>query len=251
MRLKQCLRYRIFSAPAVLFACLLAMPAAADDNGCATGAGALADAYVRTDPVYAYFFGDLELYVALNHTHFASGGDAVRCAHALAQALVKGNIQGHTAPDALRRRQDLDKRLDAMGIAPAPGQGTTAALQFATMSLQIERLARVLPRIAGGDYEVLLNAANQIEEQRMVVARNLGKLFHDPTAAGAFAQLEQPIREVADGEHQLIVFMAKMLVARQAREVASPQAGTDAPAAPPIEQPLLAEVPVPSEAPAQ
>lgn len=247
MTLQHQLRCRKLAVPAILFAWLLGAPAVAEDSGCATGAEALADAYVRTNPVYAYYLGDLELYVALNPQHFVPGGDAVRCAHALAQALVKGEIQGHAAPDALRRRQKLDSQLDTMGIAPAPSEGATDALQFAALSLQIEHLARVLPRVARGDYEALLTASNQIEEQRMAVARNLDKLYHDRSAAGAFSQLEKPIREVADAEHQLLVFMAKMLIARQAREIASPNPANQGDLAGDAEVPVLAEVPAPSE----
>ena len=96
---------------------LMAQPAFAQ-NGCDTGANALANAYVRGNPMYAIYFGDLRSYIIDNREHFVSNGDSIRCARVMAGVLTNAAVQTYD-PDALRSRDELNARLGSMGISPA------------------------------------------------------------------------------------------------------------------------------------
>jgi hypothetical protein len=204
--------YRIIRVIVIVLLFLSASFPVIAEEGCRTGASALGNAYVRLNPIYAYFYGNLESYVESNREHFVAGGDSIRCAQAMSQALITGAIQSYD-PDELREKQELDARLGALGIAPGPYQAT-ASQQLYAMGLQVARLARVLPSASNGNYQPLYTATNQLEEQQIFAAQMLVMLLQDPTMAEVFTQLEPLIREAANSEYQLLVGMALSLVAQ-------------------------------------
>jgi len=176
------------------------------EEGCRTGAVALGNAFIRSNAIYAYYFGTLESYVARERVHFVQGGDSIRCAKALSQALLKGAIRNYD-PNALRRKEELNARLGAMGISPGPAQ-PSASQQLYTMALQLDRLARVLPPAAAGDYEPLRRPTTELEQMQMFSAQMLSILLQDPMIADIFRQMEPMIRDVANLDYQILVGMA-------------------------------------------
>ena len=144
IRLRRVLRAGVLTLVMVLAAPL---PAAAD-SGCGSGGDALANAYARANPISAYYFGSVESYVSANRAHFQQGGDAIRCATALSQAFLNNAVQVYD-PDDLRRQNELNAQLGAMGVAPGPQQPNQAQ-QLYGISMQLSRLARVLPPAAPG-----------------------------------------------------------------------------------------------------
>jgi len=199
----------LFSLFTMIVLCFLVSSLVVAEECCRTGADALANAYVRANPIYAYFFGRLETYVSDNREHFVDGGDSIRCAKALSEALMKGSIQNYD-PDALRRKQELDARLGAIGITPGPPQATAAQQLFA-MALQLDRLVYALPPAANGNFQPLRTPRNQLEQQQMFAAQLFEMLLQDPTVAAVFRDLEPMIREAANLEYQILINMANNL----------------------------------------
>ncbi len=184
---------------------VMALPAFAQ-TGCQTGAGALANAYVRANPIYAMFFGDLESFVAENSAHFAAGSNAVRCARAMSKALMSGAI-GSYDPTALRRQQELNAKLGAMGISPGSPMPSASAMLYA-MSRQMAWLAEVLPAAAVGNFGPLRTPAT---EEQAFAARMFPFLLQDPTVRQVFLQQEPLIRQSAEAEFQQVVAIAQSL----------------------------------------
>jgi hypothetical protein len=202
--------YRIGRIPVLLLLILLAPFAAFAEEGCRTGASALGNAYVRANTLYAHFYGDIESYVAEHREHFVAGGDSIRCAQALSQALMSGAMRRYN-PDDLRRKRELDARMGAMGISPGPSQ-PSASQQLYGMSLQLSRLARVLPPAVNGNYQPLRTPANQLEQQQMFATQLLVMLLQDPEMAGVLQQVEPIIKDAVNLEFQILIGMAKGLV---------------------------------------
>ncbi|SRR6266568_6374095 len=183
------------------------LQAHAQDSGCRTGGTALADAYVLANPMYSYFLGELEPYVAANTQHFGANGDSVRCATALAQAFLGSAVQLYD-PGDLARQQELNAQLGAMGISPGP-QEATPSTQLFGLSMQLSRLARVLPAAAARDYRPLRTPEGELEELQMMAGQTLRMLLQqDPDMA---AVLEPLVREMAGLEHQALRQAAERL----------------------------------------
>lgn len=179
----------------------------AQEPGCRTGATALADAYVLANPMYSYFLGELEPYVAGNSEHFAANGDAIRCAAALSRAFLGSTIQLYDPSD--RERQDeANARLGAMGIAPGQQEATPSS-QLLSASMELSRLARVLPAVAVGDYGPLRTPTNEIEQMRQLAGQVFQMLLAgDPEMA---AMIQPLIRELASIEHRALLRAAERL----------------------------------------
>jgi hypothetical protein len=183
----------------------------AQEPGCRTGAAALADAYILANPLYAYFFGELEPYVAANSEHFRANGDAVRCAAALSRSFLASAIQLYD-PNDRRRQDELNARLGEMGISPGP-QESTPASQLYGAAMQLSRLARVLPAAAEGNYEPFRTPISELEQMQIVAGQLLRTLLQDPGIAGIMAQVEPVVRELASLEHQALRQAAAKLAA--------------------------------------
>jgi hypothetical protein len=206
-------RSRAVQLVTTLVLCFAAQPAAYAEPACRTGGKALADAFVLANPLSAYFFGSLEAYVANNTHHFRAGGDAIRCANALARAFLGSAVQLYD-PSDLRRQQELNARLGSMGISPGPQQ-PTASNQLYGISMQLSRLARVLPPAAAGDYGPLYTPTNELEQMQLAAAQVFQILLQDPSMASIFAQIEPIVREGANLEHRIISEAAARLASIQ------------------------------------
>jgi hypothetical protein len=88
---------------------------------------------------------------------------------ALSQAFLSSATQVYD-PDDLRRRQELDAEIGAMGINPGPQQATPSQ-QLYGISMQLSRLARVLPPAADGNYEPLYTPTNELEQMQIFAAQ--------------------------------------------------------------------------------
>jgi len=190
-------------------ATLLGAPAAAQDNGCATGANALGNAYVRANPIYALYFGELEPYVTSQRGHFAPAADAIRCARVLSGALVRGAILSYDSRD-FERQEVLNTQLESMGIP----RGTTqpsASTQLLMMARTFGWLARVLPAASGGDFRPMYTATDEEEQLGLFLRRLLVTLLQEPMAQGSLQQAEPIIRELAEIEYRTVVGWAGQL----------------------------------------
>ena len=184
---------------------VMALPAFAQ-TGCQTGASALANAYVRANPIYALFFGDLESFVAENSAQFAEGSNTVRCARAMSQALKSGAINSYD-PNALRQQQKLNADLGSIGISPGSPMPNASAMLYA-MSQQMKWLSNVLPPAAAGNYGPLRTPATQ---EQAFAAQMFPILLQDPTVRQAFLQQEPLIRQSAESEYQQVMAIAQGL----------------------------------------
>ena len=193
---------RVLSAMTIFALCVFSGQANAAEPSCRTGGIHAATAFVLANPLYAIFFGDLPAYLAQNPTHFRAGGDAVRCSAALSRALMSSAVQLYDPAD-IQRKQELDIRLRQNGINPGPQQPDAASMLFST-SMQLSRLARVLPAAADGDYTPMNTPTNQIEEMQIFAEAMLRMLLQDPSTMAALAPVEPLIREAAQFEHFFI-----------------------------------------------
>ena len=199
---------RILGSVAVACACSV-FGARAQEPACRTGATALADAYVLANPLYSYFFGNLEQYVANNVEHFRADGDAVRCAAALSQAFLRSAIQLHD-PGEQGRRDQLNAQLGAWNISPGP-QESSPSSQLYGVAMQLSRLARVLPAAASGDYGPLWTPTTELEQMQIVAGQMLRMLLQDPDMRDIMSQVEPLIRELARLEHEALRRAAETL----------------------------------------
>ncbi len=188
-----------------LWAVLVTLPALAQ-TGCKNGANALANAYVRVNPMHALFIGDLESLVANYSPQFAGGSDAVRCARAMSQALMSGAITSYD-PEALSRQQELNAELGAMGIAPGP-QMPSASAMFYAMSQQMAWLSRVLPPAAAGNFGPMRTPATP---EQALALQIFPILLQDPIVRQVFLDMELLIRESAEWEYRQVMAIAQGL----------------------------------------
>jgi hypothetical protein len=138
----------------------------AQEPACRTGAGLLGDAYVLAHPLYSIFFDEtLDHYVVENRTHFVADGDAIRCANALARALLVASVHLYD-PTEQRRRDALNVQLQSMGVSPGQQEASPSSQLFG-LSLQLSRLSRVLPSAADGDWGPYQTPVNDIEQLQM------------------------------------------------------------------------------------
>jgi hypothetical protein len=145
---------------------LVAPVAAIAQTACQTGGDALANAFVRANPISAHYFGTLESYVSVN-----------------------------------------------------PGQQrTTPSQQIYGISMQLSRLARVLPPAASGNYQPLYTPTNELEQMQIFAAQMFQPLMQDPTMASVMAQIEPLAVEAAQLEYQIINQAAARLAQRTPNE---------------------------------
>ena len=180
----------------------LASNVAAAEPGCRNGAGALGNAYVRLNPLYALYYGSLESYVAENRERFTADSDAVRCARALSQASLAGAIQAYD-PEDLRRQQELNTRFQSMGMNPGAPQASPAT-QFYMMGLTFARLARVLPPAAAGNYQPLHTPTTELEQQQIFA----GQLLQSMMDRATLESIRPLIEQSAQLEFKIITDMA-------------------------------------------
>lgn len=179
-------------------------------EGCRTGADALGNVYVRSNYLYALIYGSVESYVENNRSHFGTNGDAVQCARQLSGALIGGALGAYN-PNDLRRRQELNARLGAMGISPGQTPVSPAQALFA-MGRQIGWLSRVLPSAAAGDYRPLHTPETQEQQMQMFAGQFLTNMIHqDPMIRNSIMRVEPYIREAAEAEYRLLLNYASRL----------------------------------------
>lgn len=175
-------------------------------TGCQTGAEALGNAYVRDNPIYALYYGDLESYIASNQEHFVAGGDSIRCAQALSAALLNQAIKDYDPVDR-QRKEELDAELRRNGIEPGPHQQTVGEQLFG-IGIQLDRFARVLPSAAAGNFEPLHTPANELEELQAFSKQIIIMLMQDREMAALFNQLEPLITEAAQLDFKILLTLA-------------------------------------------
>jgi hypothetical protein len=176
------------------------------EPGCRTGALALANAYVRANPLYAIYFGSIQDYVAAHSQHFVRGADAIRCAQAVSNQLLAGAIASFDPKDIDRKRA-LDARLGSMGISPGPAQPSVAS-QFYMMGQTIARLARVLPPAARGDWRPFFTPTTQLEQMQFFATQMLQMMMQDPSNRAVLASVEPVIKESANLEFKFVTNVA-------------------------------------------
>lgn len=195
--------------PTVIFSLLVVScsdNSVAQNHPCSSGAVPLANAYVRSNPIYSMFYGDLSTYLPSNSGHFQTNGDAIQCARIMANALLQRSVSSYD-PQALQRSHEMRVKLETIGISAGP-RAATASEMLLQLGMQLQRLARVLPAAALGDYGPYYTPTNEIEEMQLFAAQLLPTLLQDPTVRQSFMQVEPLIREAAEAEYQWIVNMA-------------------------------------------
>ena len=175
-------------------------------SGCQAGASALANAYVRVNPMSALFIGDLESYVAQNRSRLTAGSNAVRCARAMSQALMSGAIKNYDR-NALKHQQKLNAKLGSVGLSPGSPLPNASAMFYA-MSQQMAWLAEVLPAGAAGNTGALHTAPTQ---EQAFAKQMFPILLQDPTVGAVFMQMEPTIREAIDMEYRQVMAIAQGL----------------------------------------
>jgi len=151
----------------------------------------MAEAYVRASPVYSVLFTDLRSFIAENREHFVAGGDAVRCADALAREFLSV------------------RTADYFAMRPTEGERWTTSGQLYGLGLELTRLARVLPAAAQGDFDPLKTPANESEAMRL----QAGAAFQAGWASDPQqrARLEPSIKHAADVDRQVLRSAAAQL----------------------------------------
>jgi len=184
----------------------------AQEPACRTGAASLGDAYVLANPLYSIFFEEtLDHYVTENRTHFVAGGDAIRCASALAQALLVAGVQLYD-PNEQTRRDELNAQLQSMGVSQGQ-QELSPSSQLFDVGSQLSRLSRVLPAAADGDWVPYQTPANEIEQLRMFAGTVLRTaLSQDPQLV---ATITPKIRELALLDRGALVRVAAQMAGDQ------------------------------------
>ena len=176
----------------LLLAATSPLPVHAVNNGCATGGQAIADVYFYSDPMYALFFGDhLTAYVEQNAGHFRAGGDAVRCASALAIAYMQQAVRLYDPTDD-QRRQQLENDLAKIGIPSGPADPSPSA-QYLFLSMRLTKLARGLPAAAEGNFGPLRTPTSEIELLQQQATALLAYLFQQAPEVGALFQEALPM----------------------------------------------------------
>ena len=171
--------------------------------GCQTGAEALANAYLRFNPIFAHYFGDLESYVSQNRSHFVSDGDAVVCASRAAQAWAQGAFNNFDPGDRARRDR-INAELGTMGISPGESYSSPAAdLYFAAR--QMDKMAYALPYAANGNYQPMYQPRNEIEQMQILAMQLFAQLIRDPSIAYTFEQLRPLMVELGNIEYRMVL----------------------------------------------
>lgn len=176
------------------------------DNGCDTGAVAIANAYILVNPMYELAHSEsLENYVRNNAEHFVRNGDAIRCARAMAAALIHTAVENYDH-EAIRRQQELNAKLGASGVTRSGSEVQSIAAQFYFMGQQIALLAEVLPEAAeGGPLRTYLNPEQQAATQF------LSGFLQDPSYRDLFISMQPMLLEMAKIEFDILVSIANGL----------------------------------------
>ena len=200
-------RHKLRVGLGVLFFSLsMVFPNIAQAQGCQTGAEVLANAHLRYNPIFAYYFGSFEQYVEQNRAHFVAGGDAVICAQRLSQALVQGAIQNYDPGDQQRRDQ-LNADLGAMGISPGQ-QYATRSQQMLAVAQQMDKFAYALPYAAEGNFGPLWTPRNETEQLQIFAMQMLRNMLQDPGTRSIFEQIRPQAIELGNIEYRMILALA-------------------------------------------
>ena len=199
------LRWLVF-LPLVLS---LLFPGSAYAAGCQTGADALANAYVRFNPIFAYYFGSVESYVSQNRAHFLAGGDSVVCAERLSQRWAQGAFQGFDPQDR-HRRDRISAELGTMGISPGQSYSSPAADMYAASQL-MGKFAYALPYAANGNYAPLYQPRNEIEQMQLFAMQMFQAMMRDPSLVSILEQIRPQAIELGNIEYRMIIHSAQGL----------------------------------------
>jgi len=194
---------RAFTSLITLGLAGLALQTAHAQSPCQSGAAYAANAYIRFNPLYEVYFGDLKSYITANGAHFRAGSDAVKCLSALSDAYRQHSHQLYDPAD-VARKVEIDRDLARHGISSGAPQPSASSLAYG-MSTQLAQLARGLPSAANGNFGPLVIPTNK-QERTQYLARQLFPLItQNPTVREVFAALEPLIREAAELEYKMIM----------------------------------------------
>lgn len=181
----------------------LFFPSQALAAGCQTGVEALANVYLRFNPIFAYYFGSMESYINQNRAHFATGGDSIVCARRLSQAWSQGAFKNYDPQDRVRRDR-ISTELGTLGISP--GQSTSSpATNLYFASLQMAKFADTLPYAANGNYGPLYQPRNEVEQMQLFAMQMFPVLLQDPSMVAVLEQIRPQAIELGNIEYRLIV----------------------------------------------
>jgi len=191
--------------------CAFTLNACSTSHSCTSSAPAVAEAYVRANPMYAWVIGDLRSFVSENREHFRAGSDAVRCAAALSEAIMTSSNQLYD-PKQVARKRMIDARLGAIGVSPGQPQPSMSQSDlYLHMSMQLSRLAKTLPALANDDDRPWYTPTNQFEQQQILGERYFKQIVQNPTVGWAFKQNRTVLLQGAQIERQIIVIAASRL----------------------------------------
>ena len=195
---------------AIVILSVLALPSSASgaEPGCRTGAAALVDAIELFNPLYGSP-SKFEAYVMNNRAHFGENGDSTRCARALAQALMLESARLYD-PGEHQRRQEMNVRLETMGIRPGPQEPTESSEKLA-LAVLLARLARGLPDAAEGDFTALGTPENELEKMQITAEQLLRIYMEDEWMRMALQQMRPLLLETLRIQRQALLRTAEAL----------------------------------------
>lgn len=186
----------------LLLAAAPAAPALAGEPACRTGGPFLAEAAVRSNPLFEAIEGSFAEYVAANASHFGVNGDAVKCARAMSAALIASAAQVFD-PGEVQIRDHVRRQMEAQGLSAGPQQATLSEQYFA-LAMQMNRLARGLPALAAGDMRPYATPTNQLEELHVFAENMLRMLMADPNVRQAIMAQLPLLRRAIQAERQML-----------------------------------------------
>jgi len=170
----------------LLLAAAPAAPALAGEPACRTGGPFLAEAAVRSNPLFEAI----------------EGGDAVKCARAMSAALIASAAQVFD-PGEVQIRDHVRRQMEAQGLSAGPQQATLSEQYFA-LAIQMNRLARGLPALAAGDMRPYATPTNQLEELHVFAENMLRMLMADPNVRQAIMAQLPLLRRAIQAERQML-----------------------------------------------
>lgn len=207
------IRVHLFTLGLATCSMIFAMPrTAVADSGCSTGGPYLANAYALSSPLVIVMDGGLDRYVRQNRSHFGANGDAVRCARALAKALLSQAV-GNFDPNYQRDRDRLNTRLGNLGIAPGPSQPSPSAQMFG-LARELGWFAEAVVQGANENWAPFLNSGPP--ERQMAIQATLLQVQMLQLMPEMLEILRPVVGEVTQLTHDLVLGFARNLAARDA-----------------------------------
>ena len=201
---------RAFKTLAAFALCVFSVQSLAEPSCTGDGGMHAANAFVLANPVYAVVFGgDLRAYVEKNRAQFRQGGDAARCMRALSSGFMSTALKLYDPVD-VQQRQQLDARMRSAGINPGP-QAPNAAQMMFNMSLQLGRLARVLPPGADGNWGPMETPTTELEQLQLFAEGMFRGMMQNPEFRSILASVEPLLREAALFDHKFLLQAARRL----------------------------------------